>query len=252
MANILQGFTTYGIFPTILAVLIMLIYVTVTNVRDSKLKRKEKQQRIDEEALRRADEQRRDEAMLEAYKKFAVSLLDRPEHSVEEEKRNNNLNEFIYKQLNSLVEKGADRAYMVSYHNGGRDLLGRGFQKLSITAESVEHDIPRIMTRYQQLPRALFPVMYASLEDDGVYDVEETEAVSEGDPMTYQFLIEHGVCSAFFRALKRSDGVIIGFVAIEFVQHACNNIELTKKELDRTTDRITGALLGYRDDSVMK
>ena len=252
METILSGFAKYGIFPVIVAVLLLLIYMTISEVRDSALRRKEAQQKIDDEAKRREDEQKRDEAMLAAYKEFAMSLLDRPEHSVEEEKKNNNLNEFIYKQLNTLVELGADRAYMVSYHNGGKDLLGRGFQKLSITAESVDHDIPSIMTRYQQLPRALFPVMYTSLEDDGVYDVEDTESVSVGDPMTYQFLIEHGVKSAFFRALKRSDGIILGFVAVEFVNNPCVDPAATKKDLDRTTDRITGALLGYRDDSVMK
>lgn len=251
MEEILNGFAKYGIFPTCIAIFLLLVYMTVTEIRNSYLKRKEAQQKLDDEARRRDDEQKRDAKMLESYKEFALSLLDRPEHSVEEEKRNNNLNDFIYKQLNGLVENGADRAYMVSYHNGGKDLLGRGFQKLSITAESVDHDIPSIMTRYQQLPRALFPVMYTSLEDDGVYDVEDTTGVSENDPMTYQFLIEHGVRSAFFRALKRSDGVIIGFVAVEFVLQKCVDTATTKKDLDRTTDRIVGALLGYRDDSVI-
>ena len=252
MEELLVAVSKYGFFPVLFVVLLMLVYMTISDTRKHYLDRKDKQQKIDAEAKRREDEQRRDETMLKAYKDFALSLFGHSEHSVEEEKKNNHLNEFIYKQLNALVEQGADRAYMMSYHNGGKDLLGRGFQKMSITAESVDHDIPAIMTRYQQLPRALFPVMYASLEDDGQYDVSDAETVASADPMTYQYLADHGAQSAFFRALKRSDGVIIGFIAAEYVITKCDNIAVVQKNIDKVADRITGALLGFRDDSAIK
>lgn len=51
-----------------------------------------------------------------------------PEHTVEDEERTRKLNDYIENQLQCLVDElGVNRAYMFSYHNGGRDIMGRGF-----------------------------------------------------------------------------------------------------------------------------
>lgn len=204
--------------------------------KEIKLQEIEKQK----EAARQQAEIERDRQLLEVVKE----LIQGPKHTVEEQKENRRINQFIVKQLDCLIKEGADRAYMFSFHNGGMDVLGRGFLKMSMTEEDVGPNIVPIMARYQNMPRMLFPHLYEQLDEHDFYNVSNPEVIKEDDPFTYQFMIEHNVKSAMFRAIKREDGLMVGFIGMEYITHECVDYKTAGKNIDKKVNRIIGALVG--------
>ena len=136
---------------------------------------------------------------------------------------------------------------MFSFHNGGTDVLGRGFLKMSMTEEDVDTNVVPIMARYQNMPRMLFPKLYEQLDENDFYNVENVQNIKSSDPFTYQFMIEHGATMAMFRAIKREDGLMIGFVGMEYIHSVCEDIKEAGKNIDKKVNRIMGALLGQEN-----
>lgn len=161
---------------------------------------------------------------------------------MEEQEKHRHVQELIQEQLDALVHGGASRAYFFTFHNGGRDILGNGLMKMSMMVESIGSNKP-IMPRYQAMPRALFPVVYNKLDEKGAYFVEKRDDIAASDPMTYQFLLEHHAQAVLFRAIRREDGLLVGFVGAEY-NDEIGDLHEAKVDLDRKLNRIVGILLG--------
>ena len=247
MGDIFGAIAQYGIVPVVVGVVLYLLILWQQRRAESKKRKEEEEaQRAREEAEYQKEQERRAQD-----RKFEERLLDmvsermrEPAHTVQEQKENKDINEFIVKQLNCLVDEGASRAYMFSFHNGGKDVLGRGFLKMSMTQEDVGDDIVPIMAKYQNMPRMLFPNLYAELDEKDYYNVDNLEDIKKDDPFTYQFLIEHNVKSAMFRAIKREDGLMIGFIGMECIEETWKDKKLAARNIDKKANRIIGALLG--------
>jgi hypothetical protein len=76
-----------------------------------------------------------------------------------------------------IDEMGVNRAYMFSYHNGGRDIMGRGFQKMSIMNEMVDSHTPSVMSKYQNVPRTMFPTLFKKLKAEDIYHITNIEDI---------------------------------------------------------------------------
>lgn len=246
MGDIFSAIAQYGIFPVVVGVVLYLLVLWQRKREDRKRKNEEAAQKLEaekqeseKEIERRKQEMERDLRILEQLKD-----LIRPKHTVEEQNNDLQTNSFIIKQLNCLVAEGCDRAYMFTCHNGGQDVLGRGLLKISITQEAIGDNIMPIMNRYLNVPRTLFPILYSELNKHDYYNIDNIEDIKKTDPFTYQFLHEHGVNMAMFRAIKRDDGLIVGFVGMEYIHKTCEDIKKAGKNIDKKTNRITGALLG--------
>ena len=246
MVEILELMSRYGIWTVVVGVLLYLLFVGHSKAEARKdaaaqqaQKEQEKQKEEEREIERRKQECEKDERMFRMIKE-----LLRPEHTVEEQNSDLQRSTFIIKQLNCLITEGADRAYMFTFHNGGTDVLGRGFLKMSMSQEAIADNIVPIMPKYINMPRTLFPTLYNQLNGKDSYNVYNVEEIKKDDPFTYQFLIEHGAHAALFRAIKKEDGLVIGFIGMEYISRNCEDIKKANKNIEKKVNRIMGALLG--------
>ena len=257
MAEIGTLIAEYGIVPAVVCVLMYLLIIWQNKRLENKrieAESKKEQEKIAAQAKADAEREQRDnERELRTLNMFKEALTEamRPTHTVKEQQDGHKLNELIDAQLDELTNAcPACRSYLFTFHNGGSDIIGRGFLKMSLTNEYVKPGCTPIMKKYQNLPRGLFPRLYTILEKEEHYDIKDIEDIKDSDLMTYAFLSEHNVHAAFFRPIKRSDGLMLGFVGTEFLDKVTDD-HVTKhayRSIDARTNRIVGAILGSSDD----
>lgn len=233
----------YGTLPIVLALLIYLVISFHKQNKDMEAKMAEQDKKQDE----REEKQREETTKL--YERI-IKWISAPQvHTPEEEEDNRNVNNFVDSQLSCLLaEEKANRAYVFMYHNGGRDMMGRSFQKMSIMNEMVDANTVPIMGSYQNVPRSMFPTLFKTLVAQDMFSVQRTEDIKETDPVLFQMLTSHNVHTAFFHGIKRADGVILGFVVIEYVSNTCEDMDKAEKNLEKKTLRISGAYAGKDDN----
>lgn len=73
--------------------------------------------------------------------------------------------------MDCLVKEGADRAFYFTFHNGGKDAIGRGLLKMSMFSESVARGT-HIISGFQNVPRSMLPVVYKKLDEIGDYYIK--------------------------------------------------------------------------------
>lgn len=261
MGDIFSAIAQYGIVPVMAGVLAYLLVILHTKRVDRKNKEQEekdkrkmveleREKEIERQRLEKEKEVEKEKIEAAKQAEFIKAIKDvvmqvaNPIHTVEEQTASRKDNQFIAHQLDCLVNEGVDRAYMFSFHNGGKDLLGRGFLRMSITQESIGTNITPIMTEYQRVPRMMFPKLYEELDEKDYYNIDDIKDIKGTDPLTYQFLIQHGVKAAMFRPVKDESGLMIGFIGVEYINKECDNKKKAGKNLDKKTNRIMGALLG--------
>lgn len=243
LGTIVGYIAEYGTLPIVLALLIYLVISFHKQNKDMEAKMAEQDKKQDE----REEKQREETTKL--YERLLKGVTAPQIHTSEEEEDNRNVNNFIDEQLSCLLsENKANRAYVFMYHNGGKDMMGRSFQKMSITNEAVDANTVSIMNSYQNVPRSMFPTLYKTLVSQDMFAVKSTEEIKDSDPVLYQMLVSHNVHKAFFHGIKRVDGVVTGFVVIEYVSNACEDMDEAEKNLEKKTLRISGALIG-KDNS---
>lgn len=236
IVEIIKAIAEYGIYPVMMAVLLFLI------IRES---RRNKKNKSDMSEQNKAQEER----LTKLLSEIAEGAKKSDEHTKEEEEDNRRVNNFIESQLNTLlVEEKANRAYVFLYHNGGKDMTGRGFQKMSVTNEVVDTNTVSIMNSYQNVPRSLFPTLFKTLVSQDVYYVIDVKEIREEDPMTYQMFTTRGVKTALIHAMKRTDGLVVGFVAMEYTVNACKDAVKAEKSLEKIALKINGALVNKEEE----
>lgn len=246
MNEIIAAIASQGVGTVLLGIVFWLIIRYYSDQTEKNKKEAEDRR----EAEREERSRERDKEMFSQMRDFLMTSYHQPQHTVQEENEVRHLNEFITAQLDCLVKEGASRAYFFRLHNGIVDMCGRGFLKMSLTEESIQADCIPIMSRYQNLPRSLFPILYKKLNEEEFYNVYNIEDIKFSDAMTYQFLKEHNVKSALFRSVKRQDGLLIGFIGMEYVGECCVDLEKAEKNIDKKTNRITGALFNQKDVNI--
>lgn len=237
--TIAEQITVYGVFPVAFALVAALLFLMF---RSNKKNSNDQQQLI---SKLMSDQQQANNNMQKQFLSVAQQLLQNtnPRHSAEEEDNNRKTNLLINMQLQKIqLHTNANRVSCFLYHNGGRDILGRSFQKMSMTHETIDSNTVSVMSSYQNIPRMMFPVLVQKLSDEGYYDITDIENIKEVDAITYQSLYTRGVKSAFFRAIKTTDHITLGFVLIEFTTNACGDIEDLKRCLSNKAIKISGAL----------
>lgn len=237
--EILEAIATYGIFPVILAVIIFLMV---------KLFKKQ-----DEINKSQQDSNRRTEDRLSAMLEGLSSVSDnvRQYHTPEEEDGNRRVNALVHEQMQELrAVTNANRVSCFLYHNGGRDVTGRSFQKMSMTQEVVDYNTVPVMGMYQNVPRMMFPILVEKLADVGYYVIKDIEEIKGVDDTTYQSFSSHGAHTVFIQGIRMTDRAIIGFIAVEFSSTKCEDIAKTENKVMTRTLRISGILETKDDEEV--
>ena len=242
MSEIVQMIATYGILPVLAAAIIFLVIFAFK----SQANFNKKQQEINEKQQQANDAQ--EARLMEYFEKitgtmaqinYNTSII----HSKEEEEENRRVDEVIYQQLTKLLDKTkANRVSCFLYHNGGRNVLGRSFQKMSMSHEVVDSNTAPLMSQYQQMPRMMFPILNQKMAEQGYYYIEDMSKIQEVDTITYQSFIVRGVKAAFIQAIKATSGTILGFMTVEFTTGGIEFSKELRHCLINKAGRVSGIL----------
>ena len=246
MAETINLIIQYGVYPVMMAVLII-VFLCISKKNAEKNNEENAQNNLQIMQL----------AVKEGMKDFGdsfkselreiVEQVKKPViHTVQDEECNHAINEYIDQQLSCIIrETKADRALFFSYHNGGTDILGRGFQKMSITNEQDNSWTSPVMGEFQNIPRTMFSILFKNLAKRNFYCIMDLNDIKEEDGASYQLFKSHNAKQIMCQALKTEAGLMVGFIVAEFITTNCDDLNKVKEILNRKSLRITGALLGH-------
>lgn len=242
MTEIVQLIATYGILPVLSALVIWLIIHSVRSQK--KFNEKQQQMNIEQQKANEAQEER----LMSMMGQMMTSVLQiktntDTHHSLEEEEENRKVDTLINAQLQKLlVHVKANRVTCFQYHNGGKGLTGRSFQKMSMTHEIVDGLTAPVSLSYQNIPRTLYPILNKNVAEQGCYYVENIESIKETDPLTHAWFAARGCYSVFVGAIRATNDLTLGYVTIEFTHLYKGDLADLKKNLKQKTTKISGAL----------
>ena len=246
MAETIKLIIQYGIYPVMMAVLII-VFLCLSKKNAEKNNEENAQNNLQimqlavKEGMKDFGDSFKSELreIIEQVKKPAI-------HTVQDEECNHAINEYIDQQLSCIIrETKADRALFFSYHNGGTDILGRGFQKMSITNEQDNSWTSPVMGEFQNIPRTMFSILFKNLAKRNFYCIMDLNDIKEEDGASYQLFKSHNAKQIMCQALKTEAGLMVGFIVAEFITTNCDDLNKVKEVLNRKSLRITGALLGH-------
>lgn len=244
-----EAIQTYGTLTVLISFILFVIWSVVKSGIETNEKKTEKQLKIQEDNAREKREIERSKLEAERYEKLVniiVEVVQRgPVHTVEEQEKDREIHETVQHYLDCLVKEGADRAFYFTFHNGGKDVMGRGLLKMSMFSESVARGA-HIISSFQNVPRSMFPVVYKKLDEVGDYYIKNIEDIKDVDQIVYNFMKGHGAKSAMFRVIKRDNGLMLGYVGVEF-NTLDYDFEKQKKNLCKKADRIAGAMFYIKE-----
>lgn len=123
----------------------------------------------------------------------------------------------VYTALNFLMgEMGADRAYVMEFHNGEHYFSGRGQQKFSCTYEIVEQGISVECEKSQNHRVSNYHLYVKELIENGYYaysDIREIE-----DRSFSKMIQDKGVSAILNVPIKTLNGKIIGVLGLDYVK----------------------------------
>lgn len=246
MAETINLIIQYGVYPVMMAVLII-VFLCISKKNTEKNNEENAQNNLQimqlavKEGMKDFGDSFKSELreIVEEVKKPAI-------HTVQDEESNHAINEYIDQQLACIIrETKADRALFFSYHNGGTDILGRGFQKMSITNEQDNSWTSPVMGEFQNIPRTMFSILFKNLAKRNFYCIMDLNDIKEEDGASYQLFKSHNAKQIMCQALKTEAGLMVGFIVAEFITTNCDDLNKVKEILNRKSLRITGALLGH-------
>lgn len=136
-------------------------------------------------------------------------------------------------QINTCLKRtqqktGAARVGLVRFHNGGKDMNGLSFLKMSMTNECHGLGFASIMPDFQNLFRSFFSYWCESLIKNGKCYIDDINTLKEKDTTMYEYFLSRNIQAVYGIAITNNEGSIIGFIVIEFVDK--NNIDMEQVE----------------------
>lgn len=133
-------------------------------------------------------------------------------------------------QINACLKRtqqktNSSRVSLVRFHNGGRDMNGLSFLKMSMTNECPGPGFASIMPDFQNLFRSFFSYWCECLINTGKCYIDNIEILKEKDTTMYEYFLSRNVQAIYGIAIKNNDGSIIGFISIEFIDKSKVDME---------------------------
>lgn len=110
------------------------------------------------------------------------------------------------------------RTLLVRYHNGGKDMNGVSFLKLSVTNECTNRGVAPVMKEYQNQFRSSINEVCFEIDKNGYMNILSKDAIKEKDRGTYDLMVAKHVRSTYNYALRNATGYIIGFISIIYYE----------------------------------
>jgi hypothetical protein len=125
-----------------------------------------------------------------------------------------------------LNEYGAQRAFILQRHNGGKYGTGKSMTKLSTTFEALEEGVSTEFKEYQNLPMTLYSGLVDVVQNErGIFPIVE----DIDDILTRAFFVQRGTKTAVVYPVSRGAD-LVGMVGFEWT-HKLKNIENSYVEL---------------------
>lgn len=148
-----------------------------------------------------------------------------------DQSKNNQVYIILEKLLTSL---GADSVSLFEYHNGGLNMKGTNFQKLSCTNQVVKNGISPTQTYFQNLFQSTFQFIVTELQQKGECFIPNIEDIKTQYYHTYKHLCSYGINSSYNMCLK-DDNIIIGFLQVNYINNPKFFNETEIRELLRSS-----------------
>ena len=129
-------------------------------------------------------------------------------------------NSLVTNKVEEIKDKtGADRVWIVQFHNGGTFYpTGKSIQKFSMFYESVSQGTNSIQLNFQNIPISLFSKSINYLLEKSIIAVSdfEDESINTYD---LKYIAEVHECkSQYLFAIKTIEGKFVGILGIDFVK----------------------------------
>jgi len=132
--------------------------------------------------------------------------------------------------LNALLqETDCDCCSVFSYHNGGTDMLGVPFQKMSCTNQKVRMGISPTANNFQAMYKSSLHYIVSAIKNTKHCYIDDIETLKSIDYGVYDILKQNNIKSMYCEGIMNLSGVIIGYVAISY-----KITPISKDDVDQT------------------
>lgn len=133
---------------------------------------------------------------------------------------------YIDKEINAAIEElrvktGAGRVSFFRFHNGGHDLQGASFLKMSMTNEAVGYGIKPRQCDFVGQFRSMFPWAMDNIHTKGEIYVEDIETLKNADTSLYLLLKEAGAVKFAAMKVENERGKVVGVLSVECFDEKC-------------------------------
>ena len=129
------------------------------------------------------------------------------------------------------TEFRASRAYVFQYHNGGFNMVGGSFSRVSRTHEVVALGIQRQQQWLQRMPRTLVHAFTKMIDSGlGVFCPCIESCFMETDASTYETLRQQGIVSVYCAGLFSDRRFPMGFLGVDYCE---GKVEFTDSQMDK-------------------
>lgn len=158
--------------------------------------------------------------------------------------RESDENSCIDAKINDLLTEllkytKSDRVVLFTYHNGGCDYMGRSFQRMSCTNESVRPGLAPYQQKYQNFFRTFLMALNNGLVNNNFFYLDDVEDIKEIDPSLYYYLRSRGSKNMYALGIKNENQKTIGFVSMSSTEDI-EDLENAKLFLEETVHKIEG------------
>lgn len=125
----------------------------------------------------------------------------------------------------------ASRAYIFTYHNGGKNVLGIDYAKVSCTYEVVALGVKPQQAWMQAMPVTMVWAFVKLINSGlGVICPCIEQCFAETDASTYETLRMQGIKSCYCVGLYSDNRMPIGFIGVDYCDRT---VELTEDQVDK-------------------
>jgi len=134
-------------------------------------------------------------------------------------------NENIYAALDFLMkEMGADRAYILQFHNGGYYISGRSQQKFSCTHEIAQPGISKECEFSQNHIVSNFHSYVSELTSEGKFAYVDCEKVD--DRLFAAMMNNKGIKSIYNVPIKTLNSQVIGILGVDYIKECAKDSKI--------------------------
>ncbi len=183
----------------------------------------------------------------EEFKQLFNAVINKESHVLteDEDRIAKQIDESIISYMKGIVDAlQPSKCFLVRYHNGGKDMNGLSFLKLSVTNETSARGLAPVIQEYQNQFRSSIAGVCSAIDKDGYAFIPTLDKIKETDAGTFDLMTAKNTRSAYCYAITNTTGYVIGFIAITYRNDNMvqENPEKIKELLELRANQISSLL----------